>query len=390
MKTIPMLLALLLFASQAHAVAIGVNRAGLEFTDILRGGYAEETIMVTTDSETMVSGEVMVQGEAGEWLNYTKEFNFSASQPYALVVNVQPPMDTQLQNYAVNLSVITGEIARSEGGRMGTSTRASFRIPILIKMTGTERLACTAGGLDISDTEIGQESQMRLSILNRGNVRINPEITWEIYDQSRSKLVAQKTIDFGDRILPTVTSKATRTTVFDLPVGQYWAAIKIPMCEFTNLVTFDVLEPGAIKDDGEFLRIDAPSWSNTGDIIPINAVFRNRGARGVRASFRGTITSVETEEVVKVIKTDEYLVEPGQTAELQTFFNPTIAGKYAVSGKVYYNSKLTVGRSTLMNVNGATGKTVSTSRAIVILIVLAIIVLTLLILIKRRREQQRF
>jgi hypothetical protein len=149
-----------------------------------------------------------------------------------------------------------------------------------------------------------------------------------------------------------------------------------------------VLEPGAIKDDGDFIRIDAPAWAETGEIIPITAVFRNRGARGVRASLKGTITNQDTQEIVKVISTEEFVVDPDATAEIPTFFNPDVGGQYVVSGKIYYNNKLTTERNTLINVNGAPVTSSAFSKTTIIIIALVIIILVLLILIRRRRQQQ--
>jgi subtilase family serine protease len=93
---------------------------------------------------------------------------------------------------------------------------------------------------------------------------------------------------------------------------------------------------------------------------------------------------VESGEIVKVIDTESYVVDPDVTVEIQTFFNPVVGGQYEVSGKVFYNNKLTLERSTLINVNGAP---VPASRNYTTLIITAmiIIILALLILIRRRR-----
>jgi hypothetical protein len=386
MKLLIPILLLLLLLPNAHAVAIGVNRASLSFTEVLRGGYAEEVIVVTTDSPDLISGEVLVSGEAGEWLNYTEEFNFSSSQPYNLKIAVQPPIDAQVQSYTVNLSILTGSLARDGGGRIGTATRASFRVPVTIEMTGTERVACTVGGITVQDMERGEPMTVDVSIVNRGNVRINPQVNVEVFDQLRAKSFGTKSIEFGSRILPTVLSSATRQFNFDLQPEQYWAAVSVPECSYSTLVTFDVLEPGSIKDDGDFIRIDAPAWGNTGDIIPIKAIFRNKGARGVRAQFKGTISRIDNEQIVKVINSEEYIVDPGVTAEIQTFFNPTEGGQYKISGKVYYNSKLTSERETLVNINGAPVGQGGTNWTLIVLLLMVVVALILLILIRKRKN----
>lgn len=388
MKRILLAGLLLLIALQSvHAVAIGVNRASVEFADVLRGGYAETVITITTDSEEVITAEVMTQGPEAEWLNLSAtNFTFSKDLPYELKVAVLPPLDAQVRDYEFNVSVITGSLARNDGGRLGTSTRASFRVPILLRMSGTERLACTVGGVIVHDVEQGNPLDIELSVINRGNVRINPEVTVEVFDQLRARSLGTRSTEFGESILPTVTSSALRTLSFELQPAQYWASVSVPQCDYSTLLTFDVLEPGAIKDEGELIRIDAPAWANTGEIIPVNAIFRNKGARAVRASFKGTIARADTEEIVKVIDTEQYIIDPDVTAEIQTFFNPVIGGQYVVSGKVYYNSKLTGERETLINVNGA--PIGERSLTPYVLIGLGIVILMMLILIKRKRTKQ--
>jgi hypothetical protein len=389
MKGLFILLLAILLLPSVHSVAIGVNRATLNFEDVLRGGYAEDVIIVTTDSPEPISGEVITSGEAAAWLNFSEEFNFSSTQPYTLRVSIQPPMDAQIQNYEVNMSILTGTLSRSTGGRIGTTTRASFRVPIHVAMTGTERVACTVGGITVHDMERGEPMVVQLSVLNRGNVRINPQVTVEIYDQLRATSFGKKSEEFGSRILPTVLGSATREFNFNLQPQQYWAAVSVPECGYSTLATFDVLEAGGIKDDGDFVRIDVPPWANTGDIIPIKAIFKNKGARGVRAQFKGTISRIDNGQIVKVINSEEYVVDPEVTAEIQTFFNPLEGGQYKIAGKVYYNNKLTIERETLVNVNGSPVREKGAINwTLVSGIAIVVVILILLILIRKRKNAQ--
>ncbi|HIH23486.1 TPA: hypothetical protein HA251_00475 [Candidatus Woesearchaeota archaeon] len=374
-------------SSDVGAVALGVNRASLAFTDVLRGGYAEDVITITTDSEDPVQGELLLEGEAAQWLSFSdRVFNFSRDNQYQLHVMVQPPVDTQVLDYYANLTIITSGLGRTGSGLMGTSTRASFRVPILVSMTGTERLACIGGGLTVLDTEEGRPLEFEVGIINRGNVQINPNITIEVYDKLRSQLIENLTVDFGRRIQPTRSETTLKSVAFDLDASQYWAMVKVPLCDYADLQTFDVLAPGGIKDDGDFLRIDVQSWANTGDIIPVKAIFRNKGERGVRAVFKGTIVRADDRQIVKVIDSDEYIVAPGTTAEILTYFNPQVGGQYVVNGKVFYNNKLTVERSALINVNGAPIDDDSSFPFLIVLIVIVIVILTMLILIKRKKR----
>ncbi len=383
-----------LLVPSVNAVAIGVNRATLDFQDVLRGGYAREELVVTTDSDVPIYAEVYIEGEAAEWFTFSaREFNFTKDEPFYLSVDVAPPLDAEVRDYAVNLSILTGEIYRSGDGNFGTSTRASLGIKIQLAMTGNEIASCKVAGVSIFDTEEGQNPQVELTIMNTGNVRLNPDIEIVVFDKFRVAEVASATQIFGLSVLPTLTSKAIREfQMNNLRPDQYWASVSVPRCNYAGTLTFDVLEPGGTKDDGDFIRIDSESWVNVGDIVPIFAVFRNKGIRSVRAVFKGTITDLQNDQIVKVIDTETYLVDPGLTAELETFFNPTLPGRYMVTGKIFYNNKLTTERNYIINVlpEGDSKPLLGSSYKLTFGLVLVIIaILLLLILIRRRKSRHR-
>ncbi len=385
------LLCIAILPAGAGAIAIGVNRASINFDGVLRDGFAREGATITTDSIEPVTAEVILEGPQQAWINLSaRNFTFSRDNPYTLIVEVRPPSDAQVMSYRVNMSILTGELSRGGGGQIGSTARASLGVPISIVLTGTQRLACRVNGLRVLDTERGQELEVRLSVQNTGNVRVTPGLTLEVFDKLRSELVASRSASFGREILPTVTESTSLFFPLDLASDQYWASIKVPECQGSEFLTFDVLEPGGIKDDGELIRIDAESWNEVGDIIPVTAVFRNNGARSLRASFRGKIERVDDGSVVKIIQTDEVIVDPSVTADLQTFFNPTEPGKYRAVGKVFYNQKLTAEKEAIINVNGASAGIAGLRTSTWVLLVMMLgIGFLLLLIIRRKRDRMR-
>ncbi len=383
-----------LLAGQALAVGIGVNKGEIVFQDVLQNGYAQDKILVTTDSEQAITGTYQFEGDIAPWLRVepdTEFFEFSKGNPYELTVILEPPADARLETYRGGIRVLTGEVARGGGGLIGTSTRAAFLVRILAGISGTERQECIIGGVQIRDTEIGQPYEFVATVVNKGNVRIRPEFTIKVYDQSQTTLVQEAHAAMDHDILPTVTEEFTKPITHQLQPGQYWARVESPLCGDSSLLTFDVLERGGIADKGELLRVEAEPWAKTGDIIPINAVFRNLGSRTVDAKFKGTITTREASpRLIKTIDTDTYNVPPGQTARIETFFNPTEPGQYIVAGQVLYNGKLTFQKSTVINVEGpmlVAARQLGGPVLLLILIVIAILILLILIAKKRRRRR---
>ena len=374
----------------AHAVGIGVNKATIDYTDVLQNGYAQDTILVTTDSPDPIDGTWQVEGDIAPWVRIEPpdaNFTFSQSAPYPLTVVVEPPADARLMNYTGGIRVLTGQLARTEGGKIGTTTRAAFLIKLNLGVTGTQHLSCVAGGVQIKDTEIGQPFDFLATVHNTGNVRIRPSFSILVYDQYQTKLVANLSVATDQDILPTTTENILKSVMHNLPPGQYWAQVTSAPCGDSAFITFDILDRGGIADQGELLGIDVNPWAKTGDIVPITARFRNEGSRTENAKFKGTVTSQATGQLVKVIDTDSYSVAPGQTVPIETYFNPTDPGQYIIAGRILYNDKLTFQKSAILNVQGPSMVPSGVSWWLILLLIV-IIILILLILIARKRRRR--
>ncbi len=373
------------------AVGIGVNKGVLTFTDVLQNGYAQESVLVTTDSATPITGTYQFEGDIADWLRVEPNstfFSFSRDKPYKLTVIAEPPADAQLKEYTGGVRVLTGEIARTAGGLIGTTTRAAFLIKVKLGVSGTQRKSCVLGGVQLKNTEVGQPYEFTATVKNNGNVRIRPSFNITVYDQSQADQVQSATLIMDHDILPTVTETFTKEVPNKLPIGQYWARVTSE-CGDSKLLTFDVLARGGIADKGELVRVEAKPWAKTGEIIPIHAVFTNLGSRTVGAKFKGTITTNEQPpRLVKTIDTDTYNVPAGQTASIETFFNPTEPGRYIVAGRVLYNGKLTFQKSTIINVQGPMLVAAQSFTGPLLFIIILIILLLLFIIRKRRRRRR--
>lgn len=388
------LLICLFLLSTVQAVNIGVNKGRINYVDVLQNGYAQENVLVTTDSPTEIAGTYEVEGEIAPWLTFEpseRNFTFSREHPYPLTVIVTPPADAQLGDYSGGLRFLTGELQRNEGGKIGQTTRAAFLIRLGLGVTGTQRLDCAVGGLELKDTEQGQPIDFVATVSNKGNVRIKPAFDIKVYDQAETLVLQKFSFESDKEILPTTSQKVFKQLEHGLIPGQYFARVEIPLCGETKRVTFDVLERGGIADKGTLLRIDAPSWAKTGDILPVDAVFQNQGSRTVEARFEGTITPKGDEKIVKVIDTAPLNVLPGETTKLETFFNPITPGTYVINGRVRYNNKLTFQKQAIINVNGSALEFAGgLSGSLLVMLLLLIVILILLILIAKRRRRRRW
>jgi hypothetical protein len=375
-----------------NAVGISVTKAIIDYDNVLKGGYAEDILYVSTDAPFNIPISYELIGDIKDWLSIDPDLNspnttifINNSNYQAVRVLVKPPADTPAGTYNGTVRIITGTVNKP-GGQYGSQLQAAFMIRLTVKVTGTEFLSCNGAGITIKDTEVGSPLEYDMSVSNAGNIRVRPTITMDIWNQDQTKLVSTKKLDFNNmEVLPTTIQAFTNTFSNDLRIGQYWAYVTVAPCGNSGLVTFNVYEKGTMVDTGELIRIDNQPWAKIGDIVPISAAFKNTGQRTVSAKFKGVITSEN--KIVQTIDSDFYDIAPGKTGNIQVFFTPKKFGQYVISGRVLYNNKLSFEKSSVLNVNeGVEQATGFNWLYVLILIVIIIIILLLLIRIRKKKH----
>lgn len=387
-----LLIIFLMNALLSEASVIGANKGVISYKNVLKNGYAQEFVTLTTDTEFNLSITYTLDGDVTDWIRLEppeQPFFISKDNPYTVAVIIEPPADAKNEEYNGAVRFLTGALANPEG-QFGTAVRAAINIRMGIEITGQEIIGCSAAGFKLDDVEEGYPLEFHAIVSNQGNVRIKPEFVLEFWNQDQSEIIETFRFTINESILPTVQQRIFHSFNHELDIGQYWVRISTPLCGkgSTGFLTVSVIERGGVSDKGELIRIRNEPWAKTGDIVPIDAVFKNLGSRVVSAKFKGSITSGE--EIFKIIDTDSLDVFPGETVELRTFFNPVQEGQYIVTGRVLYNKKLTFEKGSVLNVNPS-GKAPDEGKGLsfgwsAALIILIIIIIILLILVMRRKK----
>jgi hypothetical protein len=392
-KFLSILMLVLALVPLSQAAVIGANRGIIDFNNVLKNGYAQETVTLTTDTDFNLSVDYQVEGEIAEWVRFEPEKNpffISRDEPYTITVIMEPPADAQIKRYSGSIRFITGALGGPDA-QFGTAVRAAINLNLGLQVTGQEILSCSALEVAMDDVEEGYPFEWYAVIRNSGNVRITPEFVLEFWNQDQTKLVQTLRFRSDEQILPTAQKRLFKTLQNNLSVGQYWVKMQTPICgnAGNSFFTVSVLERGGVSDKGELLGIENSPDATVGQIIPIDAVFENKGSRYVSAKFKGTISSGSNDNIFKIIDTEELDVAPGETVRLRTYFNPTQEGQYFVTGRVLYNKKLTFDKSSVINVHpaGPNGSGKSITPIILILLIIAIIVILVLIILNKRKRK---
>ena len=385
-KLIVLIFLLAIISPVANAVSIGISPGNVMFNNMLKGGYAERTVKVTTNSNEDIIAHLSVNGEITDWLRIepeNKTFKLSSAKPYELKLIIETPDDARSDSYSGSIEFIIesfGDIS----GRAGGFVKPGVRLLINAIVSDKEIKTCNSGAFDFDDIEVGFPLKLSLTIMNDGNVRIKPKISFDIWDQSQENLVMSDEFT-SHEILPTTKEKITKTFPNNLEVGQYWANINVGECGSSSLLTFSVVEKGGIVDKGIFEGITNKPWVYVEEPVEIKATFKNNGPRTVYAKFKGDIKL--DNKIVEVIETEEVDILSHETTDFTTYFTPDKPGRYVVSGRIIYNRKLSYEKANVINVDYPS----NAERGIKLLplIIYIVIIVTIIFLIREIVKTKR-
>lgn len=375
----------------SSAATLGVNKLEVNFENVLRSGYAENSVVISTGSPNNIEVYYEARGEIAEWIRFAPESQpviMNQDTPQRITIIVEPPQDARVDEYEGMIVLLTGPLGEQTGS-MGTNIVVAFEIKVKVLITDTQILNCVAGGFSINDVEIGNSLPFTANVQNSGNVRIRPGFEIKVYDKEQTTEVSFFQFTSRSEILPTITGSVSEMISHDLQPGQYWAEVSEPVCDSTSLITFSVLERGGISDMGELVRINNNPWASTQEIVPIEVQFRNLGERTVSAQFKGTIS--RDEKIVQVVNSEIIDVSPGELVPLQVFFEPERPGQYKITGRVFYNNKITYEKGSVLNVNPGENYSPDSNVLLytIILAIIAIIIIFLLLIIKKKKRRRK-
>ncbi len=381
-------IALAVFSGSVSALNIGISPGKVYFSNVLREGYSERIVTVSTDTEDTLFASLKMQGNTQDWIklepNATR-FNLSRNRPYKLKIIVQPPSDVRTGNYTGSIEFITESVG-DISGRAGAMIKTAVTLSLNTEVTGNEIIKCRAGGFVFSDAEIGQPLEISALVFNDGNVRLAPRISIDVWDQEQAQLLLTRELT-GDETLPTTEARTRRSIPNSLKEGLYWANMKIPECNAESTTTFSVVEKGGIADKGDLVELMNKPWAYTNETVQIIAKFQNIGSRSVSAKFKGAIRLED--KIVRIVETDEIIVPAGEAADFDIFFTPENPGRYTLSGRVVYNKKLTFEKGTVLNVNAAQKDAAAKKFSYLPFLIFTAIIMTILILIRKIVKEKK-
>ena len=347
------LLSLSLLACSAGAVSIGISPAELYFDNVLKGGYAEGEVAVSTSSETPVNFVIAAKGSIKDWIDFepSENLTFSKNDMRRITVIVKPPENVANGVYTGTIIAST-EPTQLDGEGVGVGVTAGTTSDVSIRITGEEIKKASVQSIKVSDTEEGFPVEFSVSILNEGNVIIQPLIEIEITKKGESEIL--KSVSHSQTsVLPTkMNIIRVKIGTEGLKIGEYSAKVKVfldgeKLSEET--LYFSILERGTLSKKGVLQKIWNEPWAIAGDIVKIDAYFENAGELLFTAKFKGEIYMGD--KLFEIVESEELEVPIGKTVIMSAYFRPGLPGQYVVRGHVIYGGKTTETKESFINVN---------------------------------------
>lgn len=362
---------------------LGVSPGNYLYEDVLRGGYAERSFLITFSGENSVEASIQPIGEIASWINLsTNKSLVSKSSPLRFIAAIEPPSDMPNGNYTGILRIRTSQVSsKNTTGKATGNIIASLDVSITVQVTDREIVKCQSTNFIANSAEKGDDLEFKMHFANQGNIRLKPRVSVDLWDQEQISIV--KSNEFiGKEILPTREEDISfYMPTDDLDIGQYWVEMHSLDCLDSQLLTVDVLEPGALKSQGIFKEIIALPVVPVKETTEIITIFENTGEKTVDAQFRGQITL--NGKIVQILESEKTSVRVGELANFSFFFTPKKIGDHIIDGRFFYDKKRTFEASKLMSVrsNGLSFRSV-----IMFIIYLAIVITALYLYLKIRKE----
>ncbi|MFH0861709.1 MAG: hypothetical protein V1875_01645 [Candidatus Altiarchaeota archaeon] len=369
-------LLLLLFAPMASAVNIGAGPGIIDFGKMIKGGYAEKVITVSTSGDEDLTCSIEYAGDLKDWLTIDQgeQFQLKKNSRVDLKIYAQPPLDVANGKYEGGVYIKAAPTSSITSGA-GLAVGAGVKILLLVEISGKEEVSIMVKNLIIKDTEIGYPLKFASLVKNNGNIRANPKFEITISDPGGKQILTGEYAD--TTILPTKEENIQFTLPSDkLETGQYSA--KIDVLEKNNLIynkiaTFNILPRGTWSVSGTLDEILLSADTTTpGELIKVTGIFKNTGEARTTGKFKAeAYLDDKLSDLLR--ESDEIGVDPGKTAQLDSYFTPKKEGNYIIRGYVTYNGEKTGLRSTVLKVAAPPLSVDPTMIALILAILIVII-----------------
>jgi len=364
------------------ANAIGISPSSTYVENVLRGGYARVSFLVSNTEPTASNITLKLEGAAANWVSAPDVIVVPGRSAQSVDVLFQPASDAGNGIYEASLIAETESPAFLVGGSQAT-VKTSVTSRMFIQVVDTEKRELVVDSFEAPSAEAGQPAFVNIVASNKGNILQKFSVTLIVTDGNGKQVKNFEKTGFEVKATESTSLKIQYATD-DLKPGQYFVEAAIApegLPAFSKTTGQRVYAPGEISRQGKVLEVQAPSWVKPGEIVKISVRFRNTGEVYSNAEVVGEV-SLENEGLQEILSSKQFSIAPGEEVWLNAFYKPSKPGKYTAKVSILFGGKQIEAGELIINVNGES--TVgSSSTAYLLLAILALIIFAAYVLRKK-------
>jgi hypothetical protein len=326
-------MAIAILVVSSAVFAIGASPASFDFPQLLRGGYAEQVVVISNPSDSDIAIRMGGEGETGEWISAEpSEFILAPRSSGASVIKVEPPMDIANGDYRGNILVIGSPLDTGDGQ---ISIMGGVSLVITAEITDTEIKDYEIRKVQAQPTEECRPIEVVVRVANIGNVRVNGDFTLVL--KKDDKIFHTK--DYStEEMLPTHEYTYLIDLPYELeqydciPVGQYVVEFVANLDGkeiFSQDLPLTISERGSLRIEGILTNIRIPENVDIGQLVQVRSDFENNGELTYRAQLAGDIYSGGI--LSDTVKGDAVEVLKGENKEISFNYRINVPGDYEIS-----------------------------------------------------------
>ncbi|MFW6195610.1 MAG: hypothetical protein ACOC5M_03700 [Chloroflexota bacterium] len=336
------------------AQSVGVYPTRVTIDDAARGGQYFRNIGVLTRGASSESTFTLEpSGDIAEWITFvrTDQRDVTVEQVTVppdsrgeVLMKIQLPEDTANGTYTGTVRVTTGASGSDsddDDGSSGTSLNIGAELSITVDVTGDQNVEGQLLSVSARDVEAGTPARLKTRVENLGNVKINPEINVQVFNES-GEVVRTRTVPAGAAYPGERTELDVTIDTTGLPAGEYRGQVEVRFGSKnlgTKETTFSVLPRGTLTSNGELMEAEVSEDLSAGEMARVVARFHNTGEIDINAKITGEVH--KDGSLVDVLSGDEKLVPVGEVGQLTAFSRLQEAGDYTFQIVVNYGGKET-------------------------------------------------
>ena len=344
-KTTSLIITLLLalsISNMACAVSIGAGPSTIFFNRVLKGGYAEDYFSVATSGGENLSCTINVTGAVSDWMTFDSKDHFQliSGEIKRVKVIMRPPIEISNGEYNGKIRVIAAPTAQVESGA-GMAVGAGVEINVRAIVVGDQVASIQISNFQIGNTEVGFPSDASITLINDGNVYLNPRLYLNILDETGATIL--KTVEFQ---ITDVKPTEHRDTSFEVnmsgvSVGDHGVNLTVHATEGLDKYAtgqFKIFPEGTWPLNGTLKDLMVSSKKiDLGNTVKISGVFKSLTPKKTKVQLIGEVYS--NDQIVKTFESKSSNVAPKGEATLETYFTPEKTGKYLIKAYVQYGEE---------------------------------------------------